>query len=76
MKSKSFYTIRVSKAMPLCCDYTRAQRMEMYLYVDRTCQIHEDKVKTAEELLRSRELAVKTMEETHDQRLRNELSRY
>ncbi|XP_077946510.1 centriole and centriolar satellite protein ofd1 isoform X2 [Gasterosteus aculeatus] len=43
---------------------------------EKTCQIHEDKVKTAEELLRSRELAVKTMEETHDQRLRNELSRY
>lgn len=42
----------------------------------RTCQIQEEKVKTTEELLRRRELAVKTMEETYDQRLRNELSRY
>ncbi|KAM8856010.1 centriole and centriolar satellite protein ofd1 isoform 2-T2 [Spinachia spinachia] len=43
---------------------------------ERTCRMHEEKVKSTEELLRSRELAVKTMEETHDQRLRNELSRY
>ncbi|XP_028249178.1 centriole and centriolar satellite protein ofd1 isoform X2 [Parambassis ranga] len=48
-------------------------RMEAF---EKTCQIHEDKVKTTEELLRRRELAVKTMEDTHDQRLRNELSRY
>ncbi|XP_070770796.1 centriole and centriolar satellite protein ofd1 [Enoplosus armatus] len=43
---------------------------------EKTCQIHEEKVKTTEELLRRRELAVKTMEETYDQRLKNELSRY
>ncbi|KAM9850518.1 centriole and centriolar satellite protein ofd1 [Aulostomus maculatus] len=48
-------------------------RMEAF---EKTCQIHEEKAKTTEELLRRRELAVKTMEDTHDQRLKNELSRY
>uniref|UniRef100_A0AAX7UJG3 LisH domain-containing protein n=1 Tax=Astatotilapia calliptera TaxID=8154 RepID=A0AAX7UJG3_ASTCA len=43
---------------------------------EKTCQIHEEKIKTAEELLRRRELAVKTMEDTYDQKLKNELSRY
>nr|XP_046259165.1 oral-facial-digital syndrome 1 protein homolog isoform X2 [Scatophagus argus] len=43
---------------------------------EKTCQIHEEKVKTTEELLRRREMAVKTMEDTYDQRLRKELSRY
>ncbi|XP_074515244.1 centriole and centriolar satellite protein ofd1 isoform X1 [Sebastes fasciatus] len=50
-------------------------RMRMEAF-EKTCQIHEEKVKTTEELLRRRELAVKTMEDTHDQRLKNELSRY
>ncbi|XP_022046508.1 centriole and centriolar satellite protein ofd1 isoform X2 [Acanthochromis polyacanthus] len=50
-------------------------RMRMEAF-EKTCQIHEEKVKTAEELLRRRELAVKTMEDTYDQRLKNELSRY
>ncbi|KAM3862007.1 centriole and centriolar satellite protein ofd1 [Diretmus argenteus] len=48
-------------------------RMEAF---EKTCQIHEEKVKTTEELLRRRELAVKTMEDTYDQRLKNEVSRY
>uniref|UniRef100_A0A668AYP5 OFD1 centriole and centriolar satellite protein n=1 Tax=Myripristis murdjan TaxID=586833 RepID=A0A668AYP5_9TELE len=43
---------------------------------EKTCKIHEEKVKSSEELLRRRELAVKTLEDTHDQRLKNELSRY
>uniref|UniRef100_A0A8C2ZUE1 OFD1 centriole and centriolar satellite protein n=1 Tax=Cyclopterus lumpus TaxID=8103 RepID=A0A8C2ZUE1_CYCLU len=43
---------------------------------EKTCQIHEEKIKTTEELLRRRELAVKTMEDLYDQRLKNELSRY
>lgn len=50
-------------------------RMRMEAF-EKTCQMHEDKVKTTEELLRRRELAVKTMEDTYDQRLKNELSRY
>ncbi|XP_040913221.1 oral-facial-digital syndrome 1 protein homolog isoform X2 [Toxotes jaculatrix] len=50
-------------------------RMRMEAF-EKTCQIHEEKVKTTEELLRRRELAVKTMEDTYDQRLKNELSRY
>lgn len=52
------------------------QGMILCFYDDRTCQIHEEKVKTSEELLRRRELAVKTMEDTYDQRLNNELSRF
>ncbi|XP_075896233.1 centriole and centriolar satellite protein ofd1 isoform X2 [Nelusetta ayraudi] len=43
---------------------------------ERTCQIHEEKVKNVEELLRRRELTVKTLEDTYDQRLKNELSKY
>ncbi|XP_034549252.1 oral-facial-digital syndrome 1 protein homolog [Notolabrus celidotus] len=43
---------------------------------EKTCQIHEEKVKTTEELLRRRDLAVRTMEDTYDQRLKNDLSRY
>lgn len=35
----------------------------------------EDKVKNSEELLRRRELALKTVEATHDQTLKSELSR-
>uniref|UniRef100_A0A8P4FYC5 OFD1 centriole and centriolar satellite protein n=1 Tax=Dicentrarchus labrax TaxID=13489 RepID=A0A8P4FYC5_DICLA len=50
-------------------------RMRMEAF-EKTCQIHEEKVKTMEDLLRRRELAVKTMEDTYDQRLKNELSRY
>ncbi|XP_041806538.1 oral-facial-digital syndrome 1 protein homolog isoform X2 [Chelmon rostratus] len=50
-------------------------RMRMEAF-EQTCQIQEEKVKTTEELLRRRELAVRTMEDTHDQRLKNELSRY
>ncbi|XP_070832873.1 centriole and centriolar satellite protein ofd1 [Chaetodon trifascialis] len=50
-------------------------RMRMEAF-EKTCQIQEEKVKTTEELLRRRELAVKTMEDTYDQRLKSELSRY
>lgn len=54
---------------------TGSQRMILCFFGDRTCQIHEEKVKTADELLRRRELAMKTLEDTYDQRLKNELSR-
>uniref|UniRef100_A0A3Q3QQX0 Uncharacterized protein n=1 Tax=Monopterus albus TaxID=43700 RepID=A0A3Q3QQX0_MONAL len=50
-------------------------RMRMEAF-EKTCQIHEEKVRTTEDLLRRRELAVKTIEDTYDQRLKNELSRY
>ncbi|XP_023271636.1 oral-facial-digital syndrome 1 protein isoform X2 [Seriola lalandi dorsalis] len=51
------------------------QRMRTEAF-EKTCQIHKEKVKTTEELMRRRELAVKTMEDMYDQRLQNELSRY
>ncbi|XP_024142015.1 oral-facial-digital syndrome 1 protein homolog isoform X1 [Oryzias melastigma] len=50
-------------------------RMRMEAF-EKTCQIHAEKVKTTEELMRRRELAVKTMEDTYEQKLKNELSRY
>ncbi|KAF3843190.1 hypothetical protein F7725_002039 [Dissostichus mawsoni] len=50
-------------------------RMRMEAF-EKTCQMHEEKVKTTEDLLRRRELAVKTMEDTYDHRLKHELSRY
>ncbi|XP_067117800.1 centriole and centriolar satellite protein ofd1 isoform X4 [Osmerus mordax] len=43
---------------------------------EKTCKIQEEKNKTMDDLLRRRELAVKTMEDTYDQQLKNELSRY
>lgn len=48
-------------------------RMEGF---EKMCEIHADKVKAMEDLLRRRELAVKTCEDTYDQKLHNELSRY
>ncbi|KAG7264603.1 hypothetical protein CRUP_002192 [Coryphaenoides rupestris] len=48
-------------------------RMEGF---EKMCEIHTDKVKAMEDLLRRRELAVKTSEDTYDQKLHNELSRY
>uniref|UniRef100_A0A8C6LEL3 OFD1 centriole and centriolar satellite protein n=1 Tax=Nothobranchius furzeri TaxID=105023 RepID=A0A8C6LEL3_NOTFU len=49
------------------------RRMEAF---EQTCQTQAEKVQTTEELLRRRELAVKTMEDTYDQKLKNELARY
>ncbi|KAK5612998.1 hypothetical protein CRENBAI_003298 [Crenichthys baileyi] len=49
-------------------------RMRMEAF-EKSCQIHAEKVRATEELLRRRELAVKTMEDTYDQKLKNELSR-
>ncbi|XP_058469178.1 centriole and centriolar satellite protein ofd1 isoform X2 [Solea solea] len=43
---------------------------------EKTCQVHKEKVETTEELLRRRDLALKTTEDTYEQRLKNELSRY
>uniref|UniRef100_UPI0037E94FEE centriole and centriolar satellite protein ofd1 n=1 Tax=Semicossyphus pulcher TaxID=241346 RepID=UPI0037E94FEE len=51
------------------------QRMKLEAF-EKTCQIHEEKVKTTEELLRRRELAVKTIEDTYDQKLKNDIFRY
>ncbi|XP_061735076.1 centriole and centriolar satellite protein ofd1 isoform X2 [Nerophis ophidion] len=50
-------------------------RMRMEAF-EKSCEIHGEKVKTSDELMRRRELAVKTMEDTYDQRLKSELSRY
>uniref|UniRef100_A0A8B9GNU9 OFD1 centriole and centriolar satellite protein n=1 Tax=Astyanax mexicanus TaxID=7994 RepID=A0A8B9GNU9_ASTMX len=42
---------------------------------EKTCKLHEEKVKSTEELLRRRELSVKTQEDTYDQKLNNELKK-
>ncbi|XP_043988315.1 oral-facial-digital syndrome 1 protein homolog [Gambusia affinis] len=50
-------------------------RMRMEAF-EKSCEIHAEKMRATEELLRRRELAVKTMEDTYDQKLKNELSSY
>ncbi|CAN9497697.1 unnamed protein product [Ophioblennius macclurei] len=77
IEEKSNYTQRQSVLREI--DSLRNRENELRMRTEefeKTCQIHEEKVKTAEELLRRREATVKTMEDTHDQRLKNELSRY
>ncbi|KAL2081677.1 hypothetical protein ACEWY4_023530 [Coilia grayii] len=49
------------------------QRIEAF---ETTCKLQEEKTRVTEDLLRRRELAVKTMEDTYDQKLKNELDRY
>ncbi|XP_043086503.1 oral-facial-digital syndrome 1 protein homolog isoform X2 [Puntigrus tetrazona] len=49
------------------------QRTEAF---DKTCKLHEEKVKTMDDLLRRRELSVKTMEDTFDQKLKSEVVKY
>uniref|UniRef100_A0A8C1QW09 OFD1 centriole and centriolar satellite protein n=1 Tax=Cyprinus carpio TaxID=7962 RepID=A0A8C1QW09_CYPCA len=49
------------------------QRMEAF---DKSCKLHEEKVKTMDDLLRRRELSVKTMEDTFDQKLKSQLEKY
>ncbi|XP_054613743.1 centriole and centriolar satellite protein ofd1-like [Dunckerocampus dactyliophorus] len=44
--------------------------------LEGTCKIHDEKVKTTEELLRRRELLTKIIEDTHNHRLQNELFKY
>ncbi|KTF95616.1 hypothetical protein cypCar_00037143 [Cyprinus carpio] len=48
------------------------QRMEAF---DKSCKLHEEKVKTMDDLLRRRELSVKTMEDTFDQKLKSQLEK-
>ncbi|XP_062390603.1 centriole and centriolar satellite protein ofd1 [Sardina pilchardus] len=43
---------------------------------EKTCKLQEEKTKVTEDLLKRRELAVKTMEDTYDLKLKNELARY
>uniref|UniRef100_I3KGG9 OFD1 centriole and centriolar satellite protein n=1 Tax=Oreochromis niloticus TaxID=8128 RepID=I3KGG9_ORENI len=77
IEEKNLYIERQSVLKEI--ETLRSRENELRMRTDafeKTCQIHEAKIKTAEELLRRRELAVKTMEDTYDQRLKNELSRY
>ncbi|XP_065108480.1 centriole and centriolar satellite protein ofd1 [Paramisgurnus dabryanus] len=49
------------------------QRTEAF---DKTCKLHEEKMKTMEDLLRRRETSVKNMEDSFDQKLKSELMKY
>ncbi|RXM95974.1 Oral-facial-digital syndrome 1 protein [Acipenser ruthenus] len=49
------------------------QRTEAF---EMNCKLQEEKNKSIEESLRRRELAIKTIEDTYDQKLKNELLRY
>ncbi|KAJ8004625.1 hypothetical protein DPEC_G00138250 [Dallia pectoralis] len=60
-------------------DIVRNREVELRLRTEafeKTCKIQEEKTKTMEDLLRRRELAVRTIEDTYDQKLKNDLSRY
>ncbi|XP_007546446.1 centriole and centriolar satellite protein ofd1 isoform X1 [Poecilia formosa] len=50
-------------------------RMRMEAF-EKSCEIYAEKMRATEELLRRRELGVRTMEDTYDQKLKNELSSY
>ncbi|XP_044073720.1 oral-facial-digital syndrome 1 protein homolog [Siniperca chuatsi] len=77
IEEKNVYMQRQSVLKEIETQRNRENELRMRMEAfEKTCQIHEEKVKTTEELLRRRELAVKTMEDTYDQRLKNELSRY
>ncbi|XP_019945416.2 centriole and centriolar satellite protein ofd1 isoform X1 [Paralichthys olivaceus] len=77
IEEKNVYMQRQSLLKEIETQRNRENELRMRMEAfEKTCQIHEEKVKTTEELLRRRELALKTMEDTHDQRLQNELSRY
>ncbi|XP_035860520.1 oral-facial-digital syndrome 1 protein homolog isoform X3 [Sander lucioperca] len=77
IEEKNVYMQRQSVLKEIETVRNRENELRMRIEAfEKTCQIHEEKVKTTEELQRRRELAVKTMEDTHDQRLKNELSRY
>lgn len=69
MKSESLPPLKMSIVT------SSSQKISLGLYAARTRQMFEDKVKNSEELLRRRELALKTVEATHDQTLKSELSR-
>ncbi|XP_035378844.1 oral-facial-digital syndrome 1 protein homolog isoform X2 [Electrophorus electricus] len=43
---------------------------------EKSCKDHEEKMRSLEEILRRRESTVKTMEDTYDQKLANELRKY
>ncbi|XP_078118121.1 centriole and centriolar satellite protein ofd1 isoform X1 [Sander vitreus] len=77
IEEKNVYMQRQSVLKEIETVRNRENELRMRIEAfEKTCQIHEEKVKTTEELQRRRELALKTMEDTHDQRLKNELSRY
>uniref|UniRef100_A0A4W6CLX9 OFD1 centriole and centriolar satellite protein n=1 Tax=Lates calcarifer TaxID=8187 RepID=A0A4W6CLX9_LATCA len=77
IEEKNVYMQRQSVLKEIETLRTRENELRMRMEAfEKTCQIHEEKVKTTEELLRRRELAVKTLEDTYDHRLQNELSRY
>ncbi|XP_054887571.1 centriole and centriolar satellite protein ofd1 [Poeciliopsis prolifica] len=56
-----------------CRENELRMRMEAF---EKSCEIHAEKMRATEEFLRRRELAVKTNEDTYDQKLKNELSSY
>nr|XP_057938230.1 centriole and centriolar satellite protein ofd1 isoform X2 [Doryrhamphus excisus] len=77
IEEKDIYMQRqmVLKEIETLRDRENELRMRMEAF-QKSCEIHEDKVKTGDELMRRRELAVKTMEDTYDQRLKSDISWY
>ncbi|XP_065818471.1 centriole and centriolar satellite protein ofd1 isoform X2 [Labrus bergylta] len=77
IEEKNVYIQRQSVLKEIETQRNRENELRMRTEAfEKTSQIQEDKIKTTEELLRRRELAVKSMEDTYDQRLKNDLCRY
>ncbi|XP_038149328.1 oral-facial-digital syndrome 1 protein homolog isoform X2 [Cyprinodon tularosa] len=77
IEEKNIYMHRQSLLKEIETQRSRDNELRMRMEAfENSCQIHAEKVKVSEELLRRRELAVRTMEDTYDQKLKNELSRY
>ncbi|XP_054643338.1 centriole and centriolar satellite protein ofd1 isoform X2 [Dunckerocampus dactyliophorus] len=77
IEEKDIYMQRqmVLKEIETLRDRENELRLRMETF-QKSCEIHDEKVKTSDELMRRRELAVKMMEDTYDQRLKSEMSRY
>lgn len=77
IEEKNFYMQRQSLLKDVETLRSRENELRMRMEAfEMTCQSHTEKVRATEELLRRRELALKTMEDTYDQKLKNELASY
>ncbi|XP_051762082.1 centriole and centriolar satellite protein ofd1 isoform X4 [Ctenopharyngodon idella] len=77
IEEKEIYAQRQAVLKEIECVRSREtelkQRTEAF---DKTCKLHEEKLKTLEDLLRRRELSVKSMEDSFEQKLKSELLKY
>lgn len=77
IEEKEIYAQRQAVLREIECVRSREtelkQRTEAF---DKTCKLHEEKVKAVEDLLRRRERSVKSMEDSFEQKLKSEMMKY